>query len=174
MTIFTRLLTLLIVSQNIAAATIYKSEDEFGRSIFSNRAYENAEKVKLKEPTTYESHQPATPLRSRNPKPEAEAEKKHTNLLITDPANNRAIRNNAGTLELNIKVEPEVQTGHTLELLMDGNPVRALTDSGSIVLANVDRGTHVFQLRVSNIKSGANVASGPTTTITVLRHSTRH
>ena len=168
-----KLSILFLFSFSACAATIYKSEDELGRPVFSNRADENAEKVKLKEPTTYESHRPATPLRARSSKTESEPEQKYTDLLIVEPANNSAIRNNAGTVELSVEVKPEIQKGHTLELLMDGNPVKSLTGTGSVVLENIDRGTHVFQLRVSKSKGGT-IASGPPTSITVLRHSTKH
>ena len=101
-------------------------------------------------------------------------QQKFTNLVITDSPNNSAVRNNIGTLKLSSEEEPENQAEHILELLMNGNSVKALAESGSIVLGNVDRRTHVFKLPISNAKNVAPLVFGLTTTITLATESSTY
>ncbi|MDG2070827.1 MAG: hypothetical protein P8J55_03635 [Pseudomonadales bacterium] len=93
---------------------------------------------------------------------------------IVAPENDTAVRNNAGILTLTVKVEPRVQSHHTLTLLMDGQPYQKLTGTGTIVLENVDRGTHVFQLQVTHEQSGKVIETGPASSVILLRHSVQH
>jgi hypothetical protein len=130
--------------------------------------------VKLKEPTTYKNYHPATPLRPSTTKSEDETQQKYTNLVMTDSPNDSAARNNTGKLELSFEEEPDNQAEHILELLMNGNSVKALTESGSVVLGKVDRRTHVLKVPISNAKNVATLAFGLTTTITVPIESTTY
>jgi len=61
---------IVIFCSTTSAATIYKSENEFDRPIYSNRADEIASEVELKEPTTYKGgNLPATPKASKKEAP---------------------------------------------------------------------------------------------------------
>lgn len=163
---------IVIFCSSASAATIYKSEDEFGRPVYSNRADETASEVELKEPTTYKGGNLPTPKASKNEAPGQQ--QRYTTLEIIEPANDAAIRDNAGTLTLTVKVEPRVHSHHTLTLLMDGQNYQTLTGTGTTVLENVDRGTHVFQLQVTHEQSGDVIETGPATSITLHRHSVQH
>ena len=130
--------------------------------------------MKLKAPTICKNYHPATPHRPSTTKSEDETQQKYTNLVITDSPNDSAVRNNTGTLKLSSEEEPENQAEHILELLMNGNSVKALAESGSIVLGNVDRRTHVFKLPISNAKNVAPLVFGLTTTITLPTESSTY
>ena len=163
---------IVIFCSTASAATIYKSEDEFGRPVFSNRADETASEVELKEPTTYKGGNLPAPKAAKNETPVQQ--QRYTTLAIVEPENDATVRDNAGTLTLSVKVEPRVQSHHTLTLLMDGQSYQKLAGTGSTVLANVDRGTHVFQLQVTDEQSGEVIKTGPASSITLLRHSVQH
>ena len=153
-----------------SAAPIYKTEDEFGRPIFSDSADETAEEVELGETITYESKKlprftPAQP--PEEPKPE----RTYSTIEITNPVNDSAVRDNSGSLELTFEVIPDLHPSHTLQLLMDGTLHQTLSGSGATALENLDRGTHVFQLRIVNRATDKVVDTGPPASITMLRHA---
>jgi hypothetical protein len=163
---------IVIFCSTASAATIYKSEDEFGRPVYSNRADETASEVELKEPTTYKGGNLPTPKASKNETPVRQ--QRYTTLEILQPENDATVRDNAGTLTLTVKVEPSVHSHHTLTLQMNGQNYQKLAGTGTTVLENVDRGTHVFQLQVTHEQSGEVIETGPASSITLLRHSVQH
>lgn len=156
---------IVIFCSTASAATIYKSEDEFGRPVFSNRADETASEVELKEPTTYKAEKVVVPKISQK---ETQSQQRYRTLTIVEPENDASIRDNdasirdnAGTLTLTVKVEPRILSHHTLTLLMDGEHYQKLTESGTTILQNVDRGTHLLQLQVTPEQSGEIIETGP-------------
>lgn len=162
----------IIFCSTASAATIYKSEDEFGRPVFSNRADETASEVELKEPTTYKGGTPHSPrvLKKKTPAPQP----RYTAVEIVTPENDTAVRDNSGTVTLTVNIEPPLHSQHILTLLMDGQENQELDGSGTAILANVDRGTHTFQLQVTHRKSGEVIETSPSSSITLLRHSVQH
>ncbi len=145
---------------------------EDGVPSFSDRSTDESEKIEIQPPMLFESEKLAPrDMRRKDEEPPESAPLKYT-LEITNPADDSAIRDNAGNLTLTVQVNPDPVSGHSAELLMDGTPVRTLSKSGDVTLTNVDRGTHQFQIRVSD-DSGKVVASSPVSRISMLRHFIR-
>lgn len=170
---------LLVYCSTVLAAPIYKTTDEFGNPVFSDKAGESAEEIKVKDPITFKSslytkqYKQVTDTLADKDKSKADNFKYQT-LAIVSPINGAAIRDNAGNIELRFSVQPRVQQGHTIQLMMDGQVHSSVGSTGSVSLQNVDRGTHQFQLTATRTADGKVLQQGPATSITLLRFSRLH
>ncbi len=170
---------LLVFFNTALAAPIYKSEDESGNPVFSDKAPESAEQIEVKEPTTFKSSLYTRQYKSvtdklRGNDSDNSDNFKYQTLAITSPENGTAIRDNAGNIELHYLVEPGIQQGHTIQLMMDGQVHSTVGSTGSVSIQNMDRGTHQFNLNVTRKDDGKVLQTGPTTSITMLRYSRQH
>lgn len=143
-------------------------EVEDGVPSFSDRSSDESQRVDIQPPVTFESENLVPKFRVREEEAQPPEPVDYT-LEITNPPDDSAIRENSGALTLSVTVSPSPASGHQAELLMDGQVIRTLADSGEVSLSNVDRGTHQFQIRVVD-ESGREVASGPVTRISMLRY----
>lgn len=169
---------LFLFFSNALGAPVYKSEDESGHPVFSDRAAESAEQIEIREPSTFKSSLYARKnkrVRSTPGNNNAVNDNfKYRTLAITSPEDGAAIRDNAGNIVLHFLVFPGIQQGHTIHLVMDGQVRSSLDGAASVSLQNVDRGTHQFHLEVTRTKDSKVIQTGPTTSVTLLRHSRRN
>lgn len=142
-------------------AEIYKTMDENGNVIYTDmksRGVESKE-VELK---------PITPIekpRSTNFVPNSQRSKSpdeseyYSNFEITKPANEATVRNKQH-FSVQVMVQPKLQAGHKVRLLLDGEVVE--TKRGTVfTLENVERGAHTITAELLNdrknvIKSSSN------------------
>ena len=154
----------------VLADEIYKEIDEDGVPSFSDQKIPGSEVIELREPMIFSPKE----MNYRSDKQEPAAEERETvkyfRLEIKSPVSGSAVRENSGTLTLNIVIMPGTRPGHSAELIMDGISIRTLAGSGPITLTNVDRGTHEFSVQVQG-ENGEIVQSGPTSSISMLRFS---
>ena len=163
------LAALILLHTHLAfAAEVYKEVGEDGVPTFSDQAMPGAEPVKIREPVIFTEPDRTSLTDSQNSKPVKEAQVPYT-LLVTEPANESAIRNNAGNISLSISIAPGLREDHKGELLMNGMKIRNLSGSGTIELSNLDRGTHAFSVRVVD-QRGKVIETGPATSVSVLRY----
>ena len=161
----------LLLSGSVSAQDVYVEVDENGVPTFSDQKLPGGEKVELREPMIYSDPRAQEYARQRNvEKLSPDSGKRDYSLLITNPPNDTAVRENAGNLTVTVEITPRLLDGDIAELMMDGTPVRKVTGSGPVSLTSLDRGTHVFSVRVSN-SDGKVVAEGPGSSITILRQS---
>ncbi|MDA0271703.1 MAG: hypothetical protein O3C68_00415 [Proteobacteria bacterium] len=163
-------LLLALTSSFVWAEEVYREVNDAGVPSFSDQAMPGAEPVTVRKTstftdTTYQQNQ----LKRQNAD-SLTPEKIDYHLLVTNPPNGSAIRDNAGNLNLTISISPSVQSGHRAELLMDGIKIRDIRGNGDIALTNVDRGTHAFTIRVID-NDGNVVTEGPSNNISILRYS---
>ena len=112
----------------------------------------------------------ATPLQ----KPaDAVAPETYTLAVVVSPADDEALRGNAGNLTVLTRVDPKLQGGHRLRLLLDGAPRAISGRKPEFHLENIDRGTHSLQLQVID-DSNRVLFTGPPSTFHLLRHSRLH
>ncbi len=131
---------LLLISLSFAApafAEVYRSVDAEGNVVFSDEASPEAEKIIIPKLQTIPALNPG----SFQYKPAAKRPQPYT-LAITSPADDAAIRNNAGNISVSVSVKPDLSSGDKLVIYLDGKEVGTGT---SVSLQNIDRGTH--QLR---------------------------
>ena len=149
------------------AETVYKTVDEHGNIIFTDKPSTGSEEIKLKELQTIKNPNPAK-YRPPSTKSEPVDANIYKRILITNPANDSGIRNNAGNVSISVSLEPSLRSGHSLVITLDGKEV-SNGSASSVSLNNVDRGTHSIGASVID-NNGKNLIS-TTSSFSLLRAS---
>lgn len=133
---------LLIIMNGSVAETVYKTVDENGNVIFTDKPSEEAEEVKIQElENTIGNPNPAK-YRPSAPKSESFS---YESFTVTSPENGAGIRSNNGNVSISLSLEPALNPGHKIIVLMDGKEIGT---GLSVSLQNVDRGTHSISAKV--------------------------
>ena len=69
-------------------------------------------------------------------------------LRLTGIPDEEAMRANNGTFIVSVSIEPRLQPGHRLRLILDGEPYGQASNVPSLQLTNVDRGEHSLAVAV--------------------------
>ncbi len=131
-------------------AEIYRSVDENGNVIYSDQKSPDGELI----PTPTDNA--VTMPRPETSAPAEEKEEKPTgnyhSFSITSPENNAVIRNNAGSITVNLSIDPplKVSSGDYIRLYLDGEVLRSKLTSSSTPLSNIARGSHTLRAELSN------------------------
>lgn len=152
-------------------AAIYRTVDEEGNVVFTDvppRPGEPGQAVDIKQPNSFEPSASGNRISledwargqgdeddERNP-----GEVRYSALRITSPANDEALRDNAGNVTVRAHLEPDLATGHALQLYLDGTLSQTGPDT-TFQLSNVDRGTHSVELRVVDGSGATLINSQP-------------
>jgi hypothetical protein len=124
------------------AETIYKTVDENGNVIFTDKPSEEAETIKIQElENTIDNPNPAKYKPSAS-KPESFSYRSFT---VMNPENGAAVRSNNGNVSISLSLEPALNPGHKIVISMDGKQIGT---GFSVSLQNVDRGTHSISAKV--------------------------
>ncbi len=157
-----------------AAEQIFRSVDENGNVVFSDTPpaqSRGAEPVDLPEMNEYPSQRPVYRQGETSETPPVAAPR-YAEVKVVSPHNDEAIRNNAGSVHVEISSDPVLAPGHTLQLIMDGEVIAANT-TGSFDLSYVDRGTHRLEARIIDDATGDELARSEAVTFHLLRHFKR-
>ncbi len=142
-----------------ALAAVYMEKDAQGNVVFTDRpSSKQAQPIDISPTSVYEA--PALPPPVRKPLPEKTTTTHYESVVITNPADDEAIRANNGHLTVNISVSPKLGRKHMLELFMDGKKV-AETQGHRFELTNIDRGTHTLQVHVVDARGRTLISSQP-------------
>ncbi len=164
--------SLLLASGPGFAESIYQSKDEYGNTIFSDQGSENSRKIEVQEPSTYDSSgflEQYKGVGDQESGPQA-VDMSYSMLSVRTMSGEESVRENDGSLDLYIQIEPTIHPGHSVQLLMDGEFYSSIGSSGPLTIPNVDRGTHTFELQVVRTNDNQVIEYGPPASITVLRH----
>ncbi|MEJ2575037.1 MAG: DUF4124 domain-containing protein [Gammaproteobacteria bacterium] len=159
---FVVIFLVLTAAANTSAA-VYKWVKPDGSVVYSDRApVENAAPTEL--PALQEIKMPPpppSPTPSTTPAAQTEGED-YTSLAITEPADNSAFRNNAGQINVKLALDPALQQGDAIVILLDGKEI-GRGRSTALSLSNVDRGTHSLQASVKDADGTTLISSNPIT-----------
>ena len=88
----------------------------------------------------------------------------YKNFVIVSPLHDSEIRENTGKIQVNVRVEPDnfSERGHRLIIHMDGVEVYK-GENTSVLLDNVDRGTHNIKASIVNNRGHVLRETRPTT-----------
>jgi hypothetical protein len=165
-------LVLLLAIPLSINAQVYKTVDEQGNTVFSDRptADGSSEKINV---GTINTTPPPQPL----PQPRAEAEatneqqREEVSVEIVSPAPETTIAiGYAGNFTVEAQVNPPLARGLYVQLLIDGTATGEPQAQRSWFLNNVFRGSHSLSVIVSN-STGDSLATSSPITIHVLRAS---
>lgn len=146
------------------SAEVYRSVDKDGNVVFSDEESPGSEKVIVPEVQTI-SPPAAGPSTYKRPALKTMAYKE---LAVASPADDEAVRDNAGNISVSVTFQPELFFGDTLVLYMDGTEVGS-NKQGSFSLKNVDRGTHQLRAVIKD-SNGRIRKSSKSSSFHMLRH----
>ncbi|QNH07205.1 DUF4124 domain-containing protein [Pseudomonas sp. B11D7D] len=131
-----------------ASAQIYKYTDANGNTVFTNQPPDGtpAESVNLPPTNTVEMQTPNIPATQDNTPAQSEAP--YSVLSLTGIPDDEAMRANNGTFIVGVNIQPRLQPGHQLRLILDGNPYGQASNVPSLQLTNLDRGEHSLAVAV--------------------------
>ena len=133
-------LILLTVIDFAVAETVYKTVDENGNIIFTDKPSKDAEEIKLQELQTIKNPNPAK--YTHKPKQDNKDKGKlYKTFLVSNPADGAGLRSNSGNVTVSVSLEPPLRPSHQIIISMDGKEVSSGSVS-SVSLQNVERGTH--------------------------------
>jgi hypothetical protein len=165
-----RLSFLLVLIALPAAAQIYKYTDANGNTAYSNQPPDGTQSqtVELPPLNSVERQQPAPPQASPAQSARREANSAAYGVLeLTGLPSEEALRANNGTFTVSVLLQPRLQGGHRLRLLLDGQPYGQPSNVLRLQLVNVDRGEHSLAVQV--LDGDSVVQQSPTATFTVQR-----
>ncbi len=165
-----RYLVLLILGLLLAVpsqAKIYKWVMPDGSIRYSDKAPPGGKELKLPPLQTY----------SAPPVPEAVAKSEASTggaveykiFEVQSPKDDEVIRNNAGTISIQLSLAPNLIPGHSVEIFMDGKSVGS-GQGTRISLSNVDRGSHTIKASIKD-ESGKAVKETASVTFHLQRAS---
>ncbi len=149
-----------------AAAAVYKWVQPDGTVVYSDRApAENTAPTDL--PAIQEIKMPPPPPPSTDTTPDSNQPQQtrgeeYTKLTIAEPADNSTFRNNAGQVNVKLELEPALQEGDSVAIILDGKDI-GQGKSTNVALNNVDRGSHSLQAIVKNAQGSTLISSTPIT-----------
>jgi hypothetical protein len=151
-----------------AAAQIYKYTDSNGNTVFTNQPPEGqaTESVELPPTNTVEPQRPAT---VEQPKKEEKEQAAYSRLSLSDIPSEEALRANNGTFTVSVDIDPRLRPGHSLRLLLDGQPYGQPSNVPRLQLTEVDRGEHTLAVEV--LSGQRQVQQSESVTFTVQRIS---
>lgn len=162
--------------QTSVHADLFKWVDENGEVIYSDQpppVSENQEKFLLDEgklPALISTPAQKVPLSPQTTK-KNEEENQIQSVNITFPEHDTAVRSNAGTLNIQLAVNPPLDSNsrESLILLMDGVEVYR-GKSNQVTLYEVDRGTHLLEAKMLSA-NGQIISSSEVISFTLQRFS---
>lgn len=147
---------------------IYRWIDDNGNVHFSDTSTPGTEEFEAKDYTLLTSKEATTesqPAIIENDNQEIEVRYTAT---ILSPSDDKAVRSNDGTINVNVSIEPKKDNDQTLQLYLDGKKLGEPHVSTTIRARNIDRGTHQLQVKLLD-KDGKQLAKTQIVTVHLLR-----
>lgn len=162
-------LLFLIFTCATASAQVYRRTGPDGQVYFSDRPGPDAEQVDVTPaqtislpPVTGQTDTTAQPGGGTT-EPQEETTSLYTEFTIVSPASEEAVRANDGNVTVQLSLQPELTTGHTITLKIDGEDGKgtATGEGMAIVLSNLSRGQHSIEAMVVDEQGKVLKQAGP-------------
>ena len=163
---------LIVVLGSVSAlavnAGLYRGVDSEGNILYSDTPFKDSEKFTPPPISVMDAPKPVT--EKKVGEDEQPAEFKYMGFDIESPVNEQTIRNDPD-VKVSVKLVPALNTeaGHSIWLLLDGNPVMKNSLDTSFYIGRIERGAHKLQAQVRDTEGKAIVQ---TRTIVVYIHNT--
>lgn len=174
MRLFTACLLGLLATPTVAE--IYRYTDDQGRTVFTDQPPER-QGVERVAPSAINIVPPAAPRQQAPAPPRGEiadpgetVSARYARLAIINLPDGGALRANNGSFDVQVDIEPALAPGHSLRLLLDGQPHGPTARSTRLPVLHADRGTHSLVVQVLN-GAGQPIQQSDAVTVTVQRIS---
>ena len=161
----TLLLLVALAAPALANQVVWKWVDKDGVTHYSDRPVSGATRVELSTGNSAEPAASPSPSSSysTNTQSRPEAGPVYRSFEIISPRNDENVVNTGGRVSVRIRFEPSLQTGHTLNLYLDGRLVEGFAPNAQDYdLSDVARGTHNLVATI-NSRSGRLQETSPIT-----------
>jgi Domain of unknown function (DUF4124) len=146
-----------------AFATTYKWVDQNGVTHYSDTPAPGAQVVDLQSAQTFTPSASTGTSRAQTAT-SAAGQQVPYRLDLWKPENDETFQNTGNTVTARVRIEPDLQAGHSIWFYLDGKRVDGLPGTGeSFSLNNVFRGTHTLVAVVTD-QTGKQIVSSPTVT----------
>ena len=163
------LLILGILAVPAVMGDVYRSVDEDGNIVYSDKSSPDAEKVEIQEVQTIDPG--AVPEFESSTNKQDPSAGDYQGITISSPANDQTISANDGNVNVSVSVQPALKEGDTIELYLNGG--LAGSSKGGFNLENLDRGSHTISAVLKD-KDGKEILHSEPITFHVQRHSVKH
>lgn len=161
------------------AAPAWTWVDENGRRHFSDRPFPGATRIELAEsrpspPEPVEETAPDATVRPTEPPAlpaPAPATVAYTQFDIINPIHEQTLWNIGGNLPIEVRLEPGLQTGHQIDVALDGQRMHLSALGQQFIVPDVYRGLHTLQAVVVDSITGEEILRSVAITITVQQTS---
>lgn len=162
------LLCITLTFLTSVSAEVYRSLDEDGNVIYTDKPSPDAEEIMIDEVQTIS---PPPVKDFEYTRPEKSAKTNYTKLEISNPANGHVFTGGPGDVTVSVLILPALNTslGDRLILHMDGKK-QADSTSTSFSFTNLDRGTHTVKVDAVD-KEGKPLKSSAPVSFTIHRPS---
>jgi hypothetical protein len=159
----------LIAATATAYAAVYRIVDETGRVTYTDKppAGNKGEKVDLPAINTQPGIDAPAPAAAND---DQATVARYRRIEILQPSDGSTIPSGQLDLLVQVGIEPDLQAGHLITVLLDGKPVARPAAATSLRLDNLERGMHRLEAKVVN-QQGQWVAGSEPVTIYVQRAS---
>ena len=178
MKLSTCVLALLTLTVFAAETKVYKTVDENGNVVFTDQPTSAGDGKQVEISTiilnTYSSADTpaaAAPFDDLDD-PDIDPMNPYEALVVVSPDADEAIRDNAGNVYVEGRIDPALKAGHQAVVFLDGMETGHVSDELSFSLPNVDRGTHTVHIAVID-KDGQTVIESESTTFHLHRFALR-
>ncbi len=163
-------LCLVLASGSVQAQSVYEIVRPDGTVEFTDAPPPGAPAKKIEVPPL-NTTEPLAPPFDASTQPAASAPKRYSEVRITRPGNDEAIRDNAGNVNVDLSLNPSLRAGDKIDLYLDGQTIDGdKATATAITLADIQRGTHSIQALIKN-SAGTVVARSNSVTFTLQRRS---
>ena len=161
----------LLLTPLVIHAEIYRGVDEAGNVFYSDKEQANTELI----PTPTPNAISIPKLEPKKPVAKVEQTNSYKSFHIISPENNATIRDNSGTISINLSIQPslDIKNGHQISIYLDGQRVITNATELTIQLPNISRGKHTLSAKIIDSK-GKQIISSNSVTIHMKRTSSQH
>lgn len=171
-----RIVTMLLCCVAVLSvqAKVYRVVDKNGNITYSDTPSANSKRTYVQSVQTISAPKPTAPKKGA-PKPAtlatpgtpgAEIKKPKVvryKLRIVSPEDGQTVRQNAGTVSVDVSVKPALQHGDLLQFSLNGAPAGDASASTSTTLTFVDRGTHSIGAKLVTASGTIKATAKPVT-----------
>lgn len=153
---------LFILLCHPAMAVICKTVDADGNVTYSDvPAAECRQRVRLPESSTYAPRQLPATILPNSAGVSTERFTGYRRIRIDQPASNGTVRSNQGELAVSVMLEPSLQEGHRLQVMLDGIAIQPPFTTQAAILSGVHRGTHSLNVHVQDASGRTLISAVP-------------
>lgn len=155
-------LFLLLIIPFAMAEEIYKTVDENGKVIYTDTPTKEGEKVEMQELNT-------VPPPEYRPRPSSSSSEGGSSmdgppnyqLYFSSPADGTKVGPEQTSLNVQVQVEPGLQSGHLLQFFVNGQPQGTAQSSTSFVATNLMRGQKTIGVAIVDQQGNVLASAAP-------------